>query len=408
MDQRKHVNDVSLIPIVCAAVFGISLCSAFTILDAPFWGEDELLLLNNAAAANQAISQERIDSLARILLRDYHPPARTLMAMPFVWMLGPTGAAIRLPNCVMWGLVCSLAAALGIKLGGIRVGWVTGLFLGCSGLFNLFAMGHGHAGEALFVLAVLGILTDQARITITAMQDIRRYVIGGVLLAAGFLYFTSLLPIALLYHAIYLASLIHPTIRDDKVTRRFISCTVAFAFFYVSYYVLLLGIPLMIFDDVSGQLHQNLVRASAARLNTHSLLENILALNWYVFPWLHIPILIMGVCEMYRRCVWGFWITLPFGLLFSFYLQGMTGVHFFAYFCWVVPFAIARLFGLHCVESVAIKKLIAGLFVATVFAWSCFVHIREYSYESYPDDLCRIVCGHIYWPNNRAPARLSE
>jgi hypothetical protein len=217
-----------------------------------------------------------------------------------------------------------------------------------------------------------------------------------------FLYFTSLLPIAALYHALYLAVFLKPARRDPKVARQFVTASLIFAAFYGFYYLFFLGLPLFAFGVVSGQLHQNMLRSSAAGLNLQSLQENIFALNWYVFPWLHLPILGLGAWEMYRRCLFGFWITLPFCLLFSFYLQGMTGVHFFAYFCWTVPFAAARSIGSSGRANARIKARLGVLFVAAAAAWSYVAHIRAYTFDSYPDELRRRVHGHSYWPNNRS------
>ena len=170
------------------AFFVLAFIVSLFILDAPFSGQDELMVLDRVQQANHAISRLDIRTLANVFLYDYHPPARTLIAMPFVWLLGPTGIALRLPNCILWGLVCACASVLGLRLGGLRTGLATGLLLAGSGLFDLFGMGHGHAGEALFILGLLLLLTGRNHVDICTPDGRRIYTIGGMLISAGFLF----------------------------------------------------------------------------------------------------------------------------------------------------------------------------------------------------------------------------
>lgn len=383
------------------AVFLLGVFVSLFILDAPFTGQDELLVLDRAQQANRALGAGDVHTLAKVFLRDYHPPARTLIAMPFVWLWGPVGAALRLPNCILWGLVCACAAVLGLRLNGIGTGLATGLLLAGSGLFDLFGMAHGHAGEALFVTGLLLLWAGGRPWEIHTPAGRRACVGGGVLLISGFLFFTSILPIAILYHSAYGMVALRPTPDRRTTLVSYAKISAPFAAFYLLYYLCFLGLPALSPEVPYGQWLQNLQRASTAGLNIHALNENIRALNWYVLPWVPIPILLLGMWGMWRRCRAGFWITLPFGFLFCFYLRGMTGAHFFSYFCWVLPFAAAQIKDLWGPNWRVGGILFWIALIALTGAWNYIGHIRSYTPEQYPAQWVRWSQGQVYWRNNQ-------
>lgn len=382
-------------------VFIVALGVSIPILNAPFTGQDELMVLSRVQQANCALGALDIRTLANVFLYDFNPPGRTLIAMPFVWLLGPTGVALRFPNWILWGLVCACASVLGSILGGKRTGMVTGLLLAGSGLFDVFGMGHGHAGEALFVLGLLSVLTCMDPLDVCSAGGRRVYVAGGVLIATGFLFFTSLLPVAAFYHSICLMRSLWGSPDRKHVLARYARVSAPFILFYVLYYLYFLGLPMILSKAPFGQWHQNVLRGSLASPNVHSLGENIRALNWYVLPWIPIVFLLSGMWEMSQRNRAGFWTTLPFGLLFCFYIRGMTGAHFFSYFCWTLPFAISgidRALTNHWRPSRT--YLLWIVLIALVGGWGYIGHIRSYSADTYPIRLLMWSRGQVYWQNN--------
>jgi len=382
----------------------IAFVPALTLLDAQFRNEDEVLTLRVSVYLAQTFQNAAFKAFVKRLITDYHPPARNLVVLPFVLILGANEAVLRLPNILLWVAVCMVAANIGWRLAGFWGGMFSGTFLAVSGLFDLEAMGLGHAGETLWVMLLINLLVGASEWDIQTPQAQKRYLIGGGFCALGFLWFTSLLPICVSYHGIY-GYIILRKQKSWQSLKKYLFLTLPYIGFYLVYYAVFLGWPAYLVYSGQhprpfGQLGQNLFRASTSHLNIISMIQNLRALNWYVLPFLSWILLIAGVIYQVRFYPKIFGILIGYGLIWSFYLSGDTPQHFFAYFCWLLPFGVVAFEKVISRWNKTAYLFVFGTFIVITGAWSYQTHIKTYTYETYPKHLLPTVRGLSLWRNN--------
>lgn len=389
--------------VVVLLVGGIALLPALTILDAQFRGEDEILTLRAASKVADSLHKGQLKSALVKLIRDYHPPARTLVVIPFLAFLGPNEVALRLPNVLLWVAACLAAAQVGRRLAGAWTGLYSGLFLAVSGLFNLQAMGLGHVGETLWILLMIDVLLQESHWDFSRPETRKRYLLGAFYCAIGFLWFTSLLPVCGLYHVFWGVHVLRR--RSRRAFRRYVLLSLPWFGFYLVYYALFLGWPAYLWYTGQvgrpfGQLGQNLFRANASYLNIISLQQNLRVLNGYVFPWISWLMLILGMWFQARHYPTLFVVLLGYGVIWSFYFTMDTAQHFLAYFCWLLPFGAAawHRFLSQWNRRVSLTGCILVLSVMSV--WTYYIHIKTYTHNTYPTKLLTAVWGSTLWRNN--------
>lgn len=385
------------------AVAVLTLVASMSILGGQFHGEDEILVLTVAGKIVNGIRTFDPVAIATALIGSDQPPARHLLPVPFVWALGASELALRLPNLLGWAAAAAVASTIGLRLGGAAVGLFAGALLGVSGLFDIEALGHGHGVSTLFVMLAMREVVDGAGWGLADAAARRRYVRGGLYCAAAFLWFTSMLPVCAMYHALHgVAALRTP---DGASARTYARLSVPFLGFYALYYAVFLGIPAYLvaaglYPTPFGQLHHNAGRWASSHPDWESLVENLRGLNWYVFPFVSWALLVAGMAFQARRFPALFVLLLPYALLFSFYIQGHSYAHFFSYFCWLAPFGVAAVFtGLHRLGR-PIAVTVLTLVTLAVATWTYVGHVRRYTAETFPHALVRAAWGDATWRSN--------
>lgn len=383
-------------------VFFSALAVSSTLLPAQFRGEDEAVVLETGEQVVQGLQTGDLSGIARAIGTSYQPPARNLVVVPFIWLVGANEIALRLPNVLVWSATAVVGALIGSAVAGPYIGAISGLLMGVSGLFDLQAMGHGHGVLTFWIMLLLLHLVREPSLQLTDRSKSRRYVIGGLYCAAAFLWFTSAIVVAFSYHTLYAYHAF--AARSAERTKRYILLTAPFVLFYFAYYALFIGLPMYLYvtgraHAPFGQYYENFVRASGGHINTTSLMENLQGLNGYFFPFVSWGLLIAGVfyCAWRNRLV--FWVTLAYGLVFSFYLRENTSNHFLAYFSWTLPWAVAALDRVRRSLPGRGSYVLPGL-VALVATWTLVVHVWRYSEVSYPASLLRATYSTVVWQNN--------
>ena len=401
---KQHKRTIILI-----SVGFITLLPALTILDAEFRGEDEVLTLRTVIALTESFQQEygflsiHKDLLIKLIRNSHHPPARNIIPVPFVFALGANEVALRLPNVLLWVAACMVAANIGWRLAGGWGAFLSGTILGVSGLFDLEAMGLGHVGEVLWVMLVIDCLLSSPDRSLQTPLSRKKYFLGGFYCFLGFLWFTSVLPVCVLYHGVYGYNILRNrgSWRNLKV---YLIWTLPFIGVYLLYYGIFLGWPAYAvysgqYSKPFGQLAQNIGRANTSHLNIRSMIQNVRALNWYVFPFFSWILLVMGMLYQVRRFPQIFILLLGYGGLWSFYLSGNTPQHFFAYYCWLVPFGIAACENVGGRWNKKLVHVILLIFIGLTAAWNYQTHIKTYTEATYPRHLVSLawdgLCGKI-------------
>ena len=388
---------------VLLGIYLVSFSVASLIFSAQFHGEDELGVYITASWLVELIVQGDLFSFLRILVGSYHPPGRFLLAVVSFILLGPSAFALRLPAVLIWAATCVLAADTARRLSGRVAGLIVGILLSVSGLYALQALGFGHGVLTFWVMLFVWFKVRTPTWSLVSKTARRDYVIGGVILGLGFLWFTSLLPIAGMYHLYYAYKAVR-----EKVVGRYLLITAGFFAFYAIYYAIFLGIPWYaveagIRQRPVGQLYQNLVRSGEARVNVESFVENLKGINWYHVPFISWVLLVAGIFWQWR-CGREFLIILgPYALIFSFYLIGNTAQHFLSYYIWMVPFAIAGLWQFAHLRGQDWRGAMASFLIAICIASGLFGYVantRRYTETDYPTWLQQSFFASGKWRTN--------
>lgn len=378
---------IALITALVAAAVG-----AF-IFTAQFHGEDELNVYITANWLAQAFKSFDWFTIARVIVGSYHPPGRFLMATASFLIFGASVFALRLPGFIIWVITCVMGGDITRRLAGPRAGLITGIMLGASGLFSLEAMGFGHGVLTFWVMLFIWLW----------IKNSRRYILGGIILALAFLWFTSVLPIIGMYH-LYFA---YRAIKEKNI-KQYILLTLPFVLFYAMYYAVFLGVPYYAWTHgiratPVGQLHQNLARSASAHVNIRSFVDNMRGLNWYHLPFISWFFLMAGLVGQWRRKRALFWILTPYALIFSFYITDNTLQHFLSYYIWLVPFGIAAIWAWgekrgRDWQGAVTSLLVAACIGAAVFGY--VANMRRYTEATYPYGLESAVLGSSKWRTN--------
>ena len=373
--DQKHVEKlpkwVLLVVVIIASAISFSLIHAQL-------GDDEAMTLGTGTAAANAIRLLDLKQLALTLLGSYHPPARNLITVPFLWLIDYNEVGLRFPNILAWIVTAAVATFIGNHLAGWRAGLLAGVFIGGSGLFSLQAMGHGHGFFTLWIMVLIWHLLKHPSFSLDTKQERRAYIIGGIYCITAFFWFTSAIAIAGPYHVAYAYYAIKNKIRKRTSLKSYLFLTAPFASFYLIYYFIFIGIPtyfhrIGIENFPGGQLHQNLSRSSTAHLNISSFIENLQIINGVFFPFISWILLIIGAIYLFRQRKNIFFILAPYAAVMNFYISGGTSGHFLAYFSWMLPFSAVALTKL--LKKTQYFKSSLAILTVLILSWSVLIHI---------------------------------
>lgn len=398
---------IILIVSIVAAAF------ASPILGAQFYGEDEVGVYITANWLAQSLMTGDWVTFLSVLVGSYHPPGRFLLATASFLLFGPSAFALRLPTVVLWAVTCVLAADIARRQAGPASGGagqlaslVTGVLLGASGLFSLEALGFGHGVATFWGMLFIWWKVKHPTWNLVLRSARRQYLIGGIVIALGFLWFTSFLPIAGVYHLYYAYRAVRQ--KNIEKMRQYFLLTLPFIFFYTAYYLIFLGLPQYalrhgIRDRAVGQLHQNLARNQSAHLNVQSFIENMRGVNWYHLPFISWLLLVVGVVGQWRYSRPLFLLLTPYALLFSLYLVDNTPQHFLSYYIWLLPFAVAALWQWGKKHGRDWQGTVVCLLLAACVAAAAFGYVanrHRYTETAYPYYLEPAVWGQSKWRTN--------
>ena len=383
----------------------IAFLPAVTILNAQFRGEDEVLTFRVVSNLLKSVQKLDVKGFVIKLLRDYHPPARNIVALPFVALLGANELALRFPNVLLWVAACMMAAHVGWRLGGIRTGFFSGAGLAVSGLFDLEAMGLGHAGETFWVLVVIALLLRAPDWTLQTIESRKTYILGGLACFLGFLWFTSLLPVCVMYHGMYAYSVLHGR-KSWRHLRSYLLFTLPFIGLYLVYYAVFLGWPAYLVSTGQRAIPFGQTASNAIASRNESSQQPFSVPQFTSLKLVCAAIRFMA-CVSSRNALS---TNISFGK-FSCYWSGMgcyghftfpvtPPQHFFAYFCWVFPFGIAAFDRLlaHWNTRISVPVFLLVLLITGI--WNYYTHVKTYTYATYPNALVSRVRGATLWRNN--------
>ena len=381
----------------------ISFAISSKILLGYLQGDDESLYMTRA---NEILYEFRfmdLQDVSRLLILHDHPPLPILILTFSIAIFGFNIIALRLPNVILWVISTMLATRVGWRIGGLKIGLLSGIFLAISGIYDMEALGFGMSAEVIGGLLLINLLINNFDWNLETPNSRKKYYLGGAYLAVSYLFYTSTLPVIGIYHLLvgYKAYKNQPYL---KTIQKYFFYTAPFVLFYVLYNLIFLGIPAyaVFFHGATpyGQLAQNLGRAHST-INYNSLLSNLMVMNWFVIPFISWIILGVGIWYQIRKHREIFLIFLGYAILWSFYISGNTGQHFLAYFCWLLPFGIVSISNFLSRFTSRIRLLVWLVLLSLMFIWTYQVHLKMYTYDSYPRSLATNFWAEpLGWPNN--------
>jgi hypothetical protein len=383
------------------AWFLIPVLWASGILFGQFRGEDEALTLRVIDGLISAILTIDPLKFTQILYRDWHPPGRSLLAMPFVAIFGHNLIALRLPNLILWGATVLVAGRISFILAGSWSGWFTVLFLSLSGLYQLQAMGFGLAMVSLTVSLVIQNWVLKSPMPLISTDSINQFKLNGVYIFLGFIFFTTSILIAVPYYTYYLYLILNGNCNYNNI-KLTIKYYLPLILPYVIYYFLFILTPIFLFKigaitRIHGQAFQNYQRLSGFGINFDSFLENLMTLNWYFLPIIGNLFIFTGCVILWRNNRKIFILIVPFYLFLSLIMSGKTGAHSMSFFIWVTPFVVSKIFVLFNGKKKFIICLILLVFIS---CWSYILHVRPYHENNYPFEFSNNRFFNSYWKNN--------
>ena len=383
------------------AWFLIPVFWASGILFGQFRGEDEALTLRVIDGLISATLNIEPLKFAQILYRDWHPPGRSLLAMPFVALFGHNLMALRLPNLILWGATVLVAGRISFILAGIWPGWFTVLSLSLSGLYQLQAMGFGLAVVSITVSLVIQSWILKSPMPIISADSLKQFKLNGIYIFFGFLFFTTSILIAVPYYAYYLYLNLNGNCNYKNI--KLIAKNYFFQIIpFIIYYLLFILIPIFLFKvgiipEIHGQAFQNYQRISGFGIHVESLFENLYTLNWYFIPIIGDLFILLGCVILWLNNRPIFILIAPFYIFLSLIMSGHTGAHAMSFFIWLTPFVISNIF-----IKYKNKKgvLICLILMAIITFWGYIFHVKPYNENDYPFKFSNNSFFNSYWKNN--------
>lgn len=392
-------------------IFITAMVIASPLLFGGYHGEDEALTQLAVEETVEGIKTFDLFLIAKALGSDWHPPGRNLLPVPFFMVFGDSLWVLRLPNMILWAVACvatgwwasAIASESLSEELSHRVGFVSGLWLATSGLFQLEGMGLGHVGPTLGGLILLIYLSTHPPRPLLDSDEKRNYLISGTIAGVSFIWFSSMLAVAGMLHLCYLLACLRACADDRRPALvNWLVLSIPFGVFYVVYYAVFLGVPYYMLlngfvNAPFGQLHQYIVRSGNAQLGVTSLIENMRVLNYYLLPGVGPLITVIGAYLLIRRKPNVGIVFLPYAFLFCFYINGNTGQHFLSFAVWVFPLSVGFVAARVSSSQLALHAGIAIVTLQTL--WTGIFHIYPYTATNYPYR-ASAAWGDVLWPNN--------
>ena len=414
--QYKFSDDKTLLFVL---LFLAAVTSIRAVLFPQLSGEDESLTFLVAKNILESIYELDWKKFIFVIGTDWHPPGRNLLPVPFIALFGDNITAIRIPYWLMWISTCFLLSDIAGRLGGRGAAFICGILIVGTGLFNLEIQGLAHGAATFFGILIIREIILHPPDDLSYAKNKTAFLRGGVWAFLGFLFFTSLLPMAGLFHLLWL----YPCFKFGNKMQKFkifLILNIPFFIFYIGYYLIFIGIPIWLieFNGISilksimpgfipenwelqpiGQYHQYLTRINGTELNISSLKANLATITWAFAPFLGPIIVILGMIGQILYAPRILILTLPYFLIFSFYITGNTGQHFQSWFIWILPFASQIILGT-LKKSEKIGYFIGLPLLVTLFSFTWFAHLQQYNEINFPHAFAKKIGGITKWPQN--------
>lgn len=398
MQHPGHNEDFAGMPrqmnwVVILGILLIASWSNMPLFDGQFHGEDEAGQLFDCQQIISALLHDPFPSAAietgKILSFSYHPPLRRLLCLPGVLIFPNSEFGLRILAIIFSLFMTYQAIKLGGDIGGRLVGYLSGLFIACSAVYNWTSMAFGWSVTVSILIMTMRLLRKEC-LNVTQPEGVKAIHGINLLLIIAFLINTG--------NGLFFLSTITILIAANRAHWRELARHLApyflFYFAYIAYFFIL--VPFVALyrygrdPTATGQLFQHLKRAEG-HLGYETLISNLEGVNAYFLPYMGLLLLALSLYYLtrYERRVL-VWVSY-FVLAWSFWFVHNTQQYFLLVFISVVPFGVNAL-----VELTKSKRALlfsAFVFSISLVSWNYFLFHKKYGELDYPYILLEMGLG---------------
>lgn len=401
-------------------IYSLSLTLSFliplnTIIN-PTLFNDEVLTFNVNLEILNSLSDFNIKNFLIEIIKDWHPPARNIFSVIFLYVFGEDITSQRIPYFFFWIISCiSCVKIVELFSDDNFTKFLVVILVAGSGLFHLQIIGFGHGMVTFLGLYIIFRLSVFFKYNSTIIP-FKEFNIISLICFIGFLFFNTFILIVINLYLIQLFLIIR---NKYLYFSKFLFSSLLFGLLYIIYLITFIGLPYLVTNDSNfvdllvktfgnlnfgnwdrepfGQYHQYLSRSSTVKIAYNSLLENISYLNWYFFPFISILIIPISLIYLYFKHIYIFFLLINYFVVVNFILSGNSSSHFASMFIWMLPFfclSISKIF------KNFIYKLIIIIFCFFLVFYTMVFHLYSYNESTYPFIIAKKIKGHVLWPHN--------
>ena len=377
-------------------ILGCALLSQGAVYQGQFFGEDETLQLEYTSRLIDAIHTLDPVLFLRTMATPVHPPLRFLLAIPGVLIFPHSEFGTRIGAILFSLYMTYLVYALGKDLGGTRVGFISGLLIAISPVYNWTSMAFGWSVIVTALLLGVRLLRNHTLDLATA-EGRKACIQVNLLVIAAFLTNTGCV---LFFVSTGLVYLIYNLRRFWQVVKAFVPFVAFYALYYFVNFVAVPYIAETYFNVTTpfGQLSQNAARAGMSYLNITSLMENLQGINGYFLPYVAWIVLACAIYYLVRH-EWtiALWLSV-YAVGWSFILTGGSHQYFLLVFIVMVPFCVKFIH-----DRVGLRALYGGtvILVLLMALWNYQIFLKPYGSDDpqYPHALIKagnVTLGRVH------------
>jgi len=369
---------------VCMAILALACVSNLPLVYGQFHGDDEVMQEWVHRKMLQRLQPWRgwasLKEFTLLVSQEDQPPLSFAFSLVGQSFFPDSEFGLRAVSILFSLFMTFQVMRLGHDIGGRHLGYLSGLLVASSAVYNWTSRAFGWSVIVVMWLLCIRRLR-RATLDLTDRQEVRTLRLVGFFLIVALLINPGsllMLAMALLIYAHANRRRLHLVVRAAWPILLFLALYYGYFFAFVPWHAHAIAGA----DGIVGQLGHHLGRAGGARVNSESFLENMRGLNGHYFPylaWVFFAGAAYWLARVERRIL--VWLT-PFVLVWSFWFRGNTHQYMILASICLVPYGVAFL-----LETLSRRTFsaVVGTLAAAFALWNFVLFVRPYGATEYPE-----------------------